>query len=310
MKPHPVAVLCADIHLSLSAPVWRSAETDWFQAMARPLDELSRFAKKHAVPILCAGDIFDKWNPPPELINFAIEHLPEMYAVPGQHDLPYHIDEDMDRSAFGTMVRIGRVRLLRESPTLIRGAWVYGYGWGTDIASRRDADLDNEHLHIAIVHKYVWQHKASYPGAPVAAQIKCLTGTLGGYDVAVFGDNHIGFARMLERENDPPTNVLNCGGFMRRKSDEINRRPGIGLLYSDSSIWYHKLDTSKDLYIDSPEVAAQEQGEAEIEDFVRELSTLNSDTFDFPASIRHYIEGRKETLAPGVRRLLLDVITQ
>ncbi len=308
-KPTPIAVICADLHLSLTAPVWRSAEKSWFGAMAYQLDQLSRYAKRHGVPILCAGDVFDKWNPPPELINFAIQHLPEMYAVPGQHDLPYHIDEDIDRSAFGTMVRIGRIKLLTASPKLIRGAWIYGFGWGSKI--QPTTTLQDDGLHVAIVHAYCWHNVNKFHGASNSQHVDVHALQLKSYDVAAFGDNHRGFIREYQETSASKLRtILNCGGFMRRKSDEIKRRPSIYLLYSNGMLDHHRLDISQDLYIDSPEIAAQEQGDKEIEDFVRELSTLNSDTFDFPASIRHYIEGKKETLAPGVRRILLDVITR
>ena len=99
-----IAIFAADLHLSLKAPIWRSTEQDWFEAMLRPLVELRTLATLHNCPIVYAGDIFDKWNSPPELINFAIEHLPKGHAIPGQHDLPLHNYEDIRKSAYWTLV--------------------------------------------------------------------------------------------------------------------------------------------------------------------------------------------------------------
>ena len=71
-----IAILCADVHLSLNPPVWRSNEPDWFAAMKRPLDEIKELQKKnHDCPVFCAGDIFHKWDSPAELINWAIDNL-------------------------------------------------------------------------------------------------------------------------------------------------------------------------------------------------------------------------------------------
>jgi len=89
-KAKVLAILMADIHLSLKAPIWRSAEPDWLDAQARPLKEVKLLQDKYKCPVICAGDIFDRsrktadgWNAPAELINYAIEYLPDdMYAIP------------------------------------------------------------------------------------------------------------------------------------------------------------------------------------------------------------------------------------
>ena len=37
--------------------------------------ERTTFYNGHPVPVICAGDIFDRWNAPAELINFALAYL-------------------------------------------------------------------------------------------------------------------------------------------------------------------------------------------------------------------------------------------
>ena len=111
-----IALLVGDIHLSAKAPLCRAKEPDWFEAMARPLMELVDLQKQIGKesdgipPILCAGDVFDRWNSPPELINFALEYLPpQMYSIPGQHDLPNHNYNEIDRSAYWTLVAANKI---------------------------------------------------------------------------------------------------------------------------------------------------------------------------------------------------------
>ena len=98
MKKKPVALVCSDIHLCHTRPTSRSAEPDWYEAMARRLHQVDEIASYQQVPVLCAGDVFDRWNSPPELINFAIKNMPPMWAVPGQHDLPHHRLDEVHRS--------------------------------------------------------------------------------------------------------------------------------------------------------------------------------------------------------------------
>jgi hypothetical protein len=65
MKKKIVAIVCSDIHLKHKPPLCRWGEDDWYEAMQRPLLQLQHLADKYDAPILYAGDIFDRWNPPP-----------------------------------------------------------------------------------------------------------------------------------------------------------------------------------------------------------------------------------------------------
>lgn len=191
-----VAILCSDIHLSIKPPVCRSIDVDWFDTMAYYLTQLNNLAEEHAAPVICAGDIFDKWNAPAELINFALAYLPdEMYAVPGQHDLPAHNYDEMNRSAYGTLVEAGKIINLEPGKPQYDGDLaLHGFPWGTPITPLREKDED--FIHLAVIHQYAHKGKStSYPGAPADCHVKHLLKQLDGFDAAVFGDNHIHWLR-------------------------------------------------------------------------------------------------------------------
>jgi hypothetical protein len=251
-----IAILVADIHLSHTPPISRSAEPNWYGAMLRQLNELKRLTFNLKAPIVCAGDIFDKWNPPVELVNFAIEHLPSMYAVPGQHDLPNHRYDLMHKSAYWTLVQAG---VLTDIPAETRtfepiegGLWIYGFPWGYEIEPVKKVD---DVIYLAVAHKYVWKDsKTSYVGAPKENRVEKLANQLAGFDCSVFGDNHIGFSCEIET----PTgnhHLLNCGTFFRRKIDEIDYKPHVGLLHEDGSISLHFMDVTQDKFV-HPEVSS------------------------------------------------------
>ena len=69
-----IAILCSDLHLSHVAPVARSAENNWYAAMARALQELRELAEEHDVPV----------------------NIPELFGVgldpTGTWDLSYNIN--------------------------------------------------------------------------------------------------------------------------------------------------------------------------------------------------------------------------
>ncbi len=192
------AIVCSDIHLQHRPPIARSNEPDWYEAMARPLLEISTLCRIYSVPLIIAGDVCNRWDSPPELINFAIKMLPkEVYAVPGQHDLPNHRYDRIKKSAYWTLVEAGSITNLEEDkPYYIkeRNIVLYGFPWNAVLKPRSNAARDGgTAIHIAVVHKYIWIKGHSFPGARREDRAKTIIGELDGYDAIVAGDNHSGF---------------------------------------------------------------------------------------------------------------------
>jgi len=296
MEPKVIAILCADIHLSHKPPIWRSNEPDWYVAMSRPLYEIGELQEKYECPVLCAGDIFDKWNSPAELINWAMIHLPkEMYSIPGQHDLPEHDYKQLYRSAYMSLVRGRCVRDMFElmcPPLRTFNMNAVPFGWKLKSVPKELKKIKWV-KNIAIVHDYVWYGKAKYPNAPKEKEIPkgikkpnkhMVNGKYYGYDVIVFGDNHKSFLTHIGK-----TIIFNCGTLMRRKSDEVDYKPQVGLLYSDGSVKPHYLDISKDKHLTADEAKdAEALEEVDMVMFAEELRKLGSSALDFSESMKQF----------------------
>ena len=299
-KENVKAIFCADKHLQHKAPIWRSAEPDWYEAMKRPLMELKELQKRYECPILCAGDIFDNWNSPPELINFALEYMPFIYAIPGQHDLPNHNIDEIGKSAFWTLVKATQIE---HSASLSNVAsselTIHSYPYGKVITP---ISIDSEFTQLLLAHQYVWIPDFDYQGAPVENRLDKMKHQLKGYDVAVFGDNHKGFLTTAGK-----TTVFNCGTLMRRKSDEVDYRPMVGLLLSDGKIKIHYMDISKDKYLTiKNDNMITKLDDLKISDFVKELEKLGSTGLDFEEAVNRYFEMNK--VARKTRQILLKAI--
>jgi hypothetical protein len=164
--------------------------------MRRPLDEIAKLSARHGdCPIFVAGDIFDKWNSPPELVNFAMDNVPEnSIAIAGQHDVPNHNFSEMKRSAYtslkkaGTIKDISQVNFIEIKESKIR-LFPFPYGRKLEKCFNRTDGW----LHIALIHKYFWVAGSKYPNAPKKDNIKQYSGILSSYDVVVIGDNHSNF---------------------------------------------------------------------------------------------------------------------
>ena len=297
-KPNPVVALAVgDLHLCHHRPSAR-ADEDWYWVMENYLRQLDSLQKELDVPILCAGDIFDKWNSPPELINFAIDYLPFMYTIPGQHDLPYHGYDRMESSAYWTLVQAGVINdLYVDEPRYFDQSeyslCIHGIPWGME---PKKADIKDEALHIALVHAFIWKKDKGYPGAPEDSLVSRWKKKLQGYDVAIFGDNHQAFTV----GSSPPT-IHNCGTFIRRHQNEIDERPSVGLIHLDGSITREYFDTSIDIFADRRE---EWQGTSTdgLDDFLESLDELDLESIDFPSQLRKAVE------EPGVRKEVRDLL--
>ena len=297
-NPHPIAIFISDIHLSHKPPLARALEPDWYEAMARPLREVDEAAANLNIPIICAGDLFDRWNSPAELINFALDVLPEMCAIPGQHDLPHHSYADMKRSAFWTMVKAKRVRLLDPTNTnWIRSTGFHAFPWGFPLknrATRGVTKIKNE-LHIAVVHAYCWVGKHKYPGAPEEGHVSAFFHK--GYDAMFFGDNHKGFIN---------GQLCNCGGFMRRKVDEVDSIPCYNVLYSDGEIIRMPLDCSEDIILDQTKLDEEIEKVLDVSEFIEQLQDLGSGALDFRDAVSRFL--RKNSVTDSVKERVLEAV--
>jgi DNA repair exonuclease SbcCD nuclease subunit len=294
-----IAIVCSDIHLSQRAPLARLAEPDWYAAMRRPLQQLEAIMEQHQAPLFIAGDVFDRWDAPPELINFALEHLPDCHALVGQHDLPAHNYKDLHRSAYQSLVLAGKISNMKPgSCSNFEGSdavW-YAFPFGCELHTR-PVPLGGP-PHVAFCHKYCWRGKPrEFDTADTI--LSSLKQDLLGFDVAFFGDNHRGFS---EFSSDRRPLVMNCGTLMRRKFDERDYTPQVGLLTAGGFIRPQFLDCSQDRFSDPPDLPRGLT--VNMDDFLTELRELSDRVMDFRRAVQHACEARGVTKA--VAEILLS----
>lgn len=295
------AILCSDIHFSHKAPVFRSNEPNWYEAQKRPIEEIGALSKQYGCPVIIAGDIFDRWNSPPELINFVISQFwlieNRVYALAGQHDLPNHNLQDMNRSALETIFLSECVTLLTRGMSVGENIRCWAFHWNQEV--HPPIEPNDRFMDIAAIHSYIWKKGSGYPGADEEKLVSKWVSKLEGYKVAAFGDNHKGFCI-----SNGKLTILNCGTLMRRKSDEVDYKPMVGLLEDDGSVTVHYLDTSKDKHLDVEDAKDKEDVDVEALEFIKELKALDADSLDFRDSMRQYIE------AASLNRRVKELITQ
>jgi len=304
----PVVLTVSDLHLSHRPPLARMAEPDWYDVMKRHLLEIESVAEKHKIPVVYAGDIFHKYNPPPRLIAFALKYLPSGWAIPGQHDLPHHVYENMDRTAYGCLVEAGVIKNIHPdryaylevpnkdvlSPdSLVR---LVGFPWGTEFIPLDREDRDG-YTSIAIVHKYIWTKGKGYKGASEDALIGKYRKTCKTYNAVVFGDNHKGFL--------VGKHVVNNGTMMRRNSDEIGYDPCYSLIHDNGEIARAEFKCcDEDVFTDVNEGVALVERALDMTEFIGELGQLGTDALDFFEALKRFCDA--EGISDEVRSRVMD----
>ncbi len=277
-----VAIACADIHLCLTPPPARKNEPDWFATMKRPLDQLRKLSSHHKAPIIYAGDIFDSPRPSLELVNWALEHLPPGFAVPGNHDLPHHSYDEIKKSAYWTMCLHGKIHNLEPGKaTAINDIVLYGFPCDFPVTPCPEP-IKEFALQVAVIHAYIWQKGYSYQGATQDSYLKSWYSRLKGYEVAIFGDNHIHFHK---------DSVWNCGSLMRRRIDQRDYQPSVGLICANGMIDRFDLDCSDDIFCE--EAKESKEGSLDLSSFVEGVDSLGDVSLDFPMAIQHGLEDSK-----------------
>lgn len=241
--------------------------------------------------------MFHKWNSPPELINFALLHLPSMYAIPGQHDLPYHRYEDIKRSAYWTLVQSGLITNLPANlPYAVgRNITAVGFPWGTKL---RRIDEGQIEFFLAVVHRYVWKDGHAHLGALEEDHISVVREELKGFDVALFGDNHSQFVSL---EEGSPV-VFNHGTFVRRRSDERGNIPAVGILYNNGDIDTRNLDVSGDQWTDVPDPLELRGSGVDPERFVEFMKDLEEIGISYTDAVQQFM--RTEKMSPLAKNLM------
>lgn len=290
MKKEAIAIATSDWHFWHVAPVWRSNEPNWLEAMGRQLDQIVQASHTLGVPILNGGDIFDHFNPTPETINFVIQKLAGnwMYAVPGQHDLEHHVLDNLTKTGFHTLqqkwIQYRADGFVHDADYDLD---IYFAPWGAEID--KIIPRKSTSFKILLAHRYVWFDESTRYGGPntPSGKLSGFKTVLQNFDFAIFGDNHIPFRRKIGK-----CQVINCGTMVRRKLDEQNYMTGYTVLFNDGSIDFHPFNISQDVHLEIKIENEEEPQDLNVSSrrFMQELEAMEQDQIDYRTEIERKIQ--------------------
>ena len=284
---NPDLILTADLHLRDDQPVCRT--DNFWNVQIKKLKWLNRIQKEYDnIPILCAGDVFEKWKTSPKLLSMAINYLPsKIISVPGNHDLPAHNLKRLKESGYQTLIEAKNlfyVNKEKDLKLLDYDVVIYGFPFDSSLNNAKKKELYTRK--IAIIHKHVYKGRKPFPGA--TGGVSSIIKKLSNFDMILSGDNHISFT--YEKNN---TLLVNPGSFTRQKADQINHKPRIYLYYAKTnSVEPIYLEIDKHV-ISREHIDKNKELNKNVQKFVNELNNNFDVELDFEENMKKEIYQNK-----------------
>ncbi len=207
------AILTADYHLREDNPICR---IDYFlDTQIQKMKFIQQLQVKHNCPVIHAGDLFNHWKASPYLITLALNYLPKnMFTVAGNHDLPNHNIDLLDKSALNTLIHAKAIDYLT------------GTHWGQE---PKNESLMIGNRKILVWHVMTWKDNPPWLGCkdPTAKE---LLEEFPQCDLIVTGHNHNSFVEELNGRI-----LVNPGSITRQTADQESYQPKVFLWYAKTN---------------------------------------------------------------------------
>jgi predicted phosphodiesterase len=300
-------LFCADLHIRRSSPHMR--KDDYQSVMLSKLRFIANEAQKHRAVLVIAGDIGDKSNEDGwpfwllrEVADIFSQFHGDIYAIPGQHDLPNHSLDKISKSGLYVLSRMidppCRFNLITDWEFVsFDGVEIDFFPFGIDIQAATNRDSA---CRIAVVHQLVMEDAVpDFMEGAVAAR-KMLRY---GYDLVVAGDNHSAF-----HVNRDGRHFLSCGSMMRSRIDQQDHVPRVWLFdQADFTLTPISIPIATDVF-DLKHANLFKSHEKKIEAFVTHLKTQKDTGLSFVDNVESLI--RANNIPKQVTNIIWEIINE
>jgi len=224
------AILTADWHTRASTPVCR--EGDFLESFEQKVMFIKNLSQKHDCPVLIAGDIGDRHQWPNWLLEWFVNLVDAMniIAIPGQHDIPNHRLEDINRSGVGVLSATDTIDLRTETfVTIEKDFNLVSFPYSKPINHFKINRETGDYPKVAITHQMIIEDKPLWPGQE-AIKGNQLLRKFPEYDLVLVGDNHNSFIAKYKGRV-----LVNPGSLMRTTSAQVDHKPRVYLWWADTN---------------------------------------------------------------------------
>lgn len=210
-------IFTADLHLRTDVPICRKeTESEWLETQRMQLEFIANLAFTENCPVFIGGDIFHKPNVTDEIKNMFINTFAQInvYAIAGQHDLPNHQWENVNRSSFGVLRNSGVLKPLSEF------GMIRHFG----------QELVGKDTGLVFIHDLVFENNKSIPPNVRAKTAEQILEEYPDAKWVICGDQHHSFHYKKQGRH-----VLMSGCFNRQAADFLNYTPAVWLIDSEAN---------------------------------------------------------------------------
>ena len=271
-------VCTADWHIRSNLPRCRKDE-NWYKTQERALKQIRLFANKKDCPVFVVGDIFHSLG---ETNFYCIQMIQNMakkldnglYILAGNHDLPFHSSENLDRSAVGILLKSDGIGEIKD------------YFSNVEIMDVSAENFDEETKDAEIIFKHVlcFPDMKSLPPNVDAMTAKDLLEEYPSAKWIFTGDMHKNFH--YEKNG---RHVVNPGCLLRQAVDFKNYNPGFYYIDTDTNTVEFNLIIDSEEFIDDSYILREKEKEERIETFANKVGEVESVSLDYAENVKNAI---------------------
>lgn len=269
-------VISADWHIRSNLPRCRKDE-NWYKTQERALKQIRVFANKNDCPVFVVGDIFHSLG---ETNFYCIQMIQKMakkldnglYILAGNHDLPFHSSENLDRSAVGILLQSDGIGEIKD------------YFSNIEIMDVSAENFDGETKDAEIIFKHVlcFPDMKSLPPNVDAMTAKDLLEEYPSAKWIFTGDMHKNFH--YEKNG---RHVVNPGCLLRQAVDFKNYNPGFYYVDTDTNTVEFNLIIDSEEFIDDSYILREKEKEERIEAFANKVGEVESVSLDYAENVKN-----------------------
>lgn len=269
-------VVTADWHIRATRPRCRT-DDDWMGTQEKALGQIKDFANEKDCPVMVVGDLFHSIGDTSFQCVQMIQEMAEdvnhgVHILAGNHDLPYHSTENIDRSAVGILMRSYNIGQIKDC---LRNKF------GVSDFSAENFDGETENKKIIFKHVLCFPDMKSLPPNVDAMTAKDL---LEEYDEAEWiftGDYHHNFH--YEKNG---RHVVNPGCLLRQASDFKDYKPGFYFVDTVKNIVEFNLIIDDEEFVDDSYILKEKEKEERIEAFANKIGEVEGVTLDYAENVK------------------------
>jgi len=293
-----------DWHIRQTTPERRT--DDYWKTVQRKINFILALAvKERCKLILQPGDFFDSHKANDFLKRHMIKRLKnagiKIITVFGQHDLRYHSSE-VRNTPLSVLNAAKVVYLAGYEPMDFGDVHIYGASWYEEIPKNV---LATNVFNILILHKMVIENAKMWKEQEGHTFGNILLKTLP-YDFIISADNHLSFLI-----NNRSKRLVNCGSLLRSNIDQINHKPVVYVLDTDTNVIIKHLVPCEpfEQVFDMAKVSAEKERDEKMETFVDRLTgEAELEGLDFIKNMHTFVEKNKKEIDDATQEIIEEVM--